>query len=262
MIHAIRGELTRLRNPYTLLGGVGLMAILGVVTTVIVFVSAGDGPRMGPAQQGVTVAVLEGPDGMFAGLQNAADMIGIVALAIWAVAVTSDYSSGLIRLLVQAEPRRLRLLGGKVAALTALTCLATLVTTAVVLAASPAIAGMAGVSTEIWSDGLLETVAKGYLDLTLAALLWGVAGLFLGMMTRSTGIAIAAGIGYLLVFENLLSLVLETATKWLPGATFSALAAGGSADMAYTTALLLGTAYAVAAIVAAATVFRRRDITA
>ena len=52
------------------------------------------------------MAALEASDGMFAGLQNAAGMLGVVALAIWAIAVTSDYSSGLIRLLVQAEPSR------------------------------------------------------------------------------------------------------------------------------------------------------------
>jgi len=262
MIRAIRSELVRLRNPYTLLGGVGLMALLGVVATVIIFIAAGDGPKMGPAQQGVTVAALEAPDGMFAGLQNTADMLGIVALAIWAVAVTSDYSSGLIRLLVQAEPNRLRLLGGKIVALTALTCLATLVTTAVVLAVSPAIAGMADVSTAAWGDDLATALASGYLDLTLSALLWGVVGLFLGVITRSTGIAVAAGIGYLLVFENLLGLVLDTATKWLPGSSFAAVASGGSADMAYATALLLAGAYAAAAVIASATVFRRRDITA
>ena len=52
-----------------------------------------------------------------------------------------------IRLLVQAEPNRLRLLGGKVVALAIFTCLATLVATAAILAASPAIAGLAGIST-------------------------------------------------------------------------------------------------------------------
>ena len=52
------------------------------------------------------MATLEASDGMFAGLQNFVGMLGIVALAVWAMSVTSDYSSGLIRLLVQAEPSR------------------------------------------------------------------------------------------------------------------------------------------------------------
>jgi ABC-2 type transport system permease protein len=263
MIRAIRSELARLKSPYYVFGGIGLMTALGVMATTIVFITAKGGSTMAPpGGRTVSVQSLEAADGMFAGLQNAANMWGIVVLAIWAIAVTSDYSSGLIRLLVQAEPSRLRLLGGKVVALTAFTCLATLATTAVVLAVSPAIAGMAGVSTDAWGTDMLGIVVGGYLHLTLSALLWGVVGLFVGMLTRSTGVAIAVGIGYLLVFEMVVGIALDTASKWLPGSTFSAVAQGGSADMAFRTALLVAAAYAVAALAVAAAVFRRRDITA
>ena len=210
----------------------------------------------------MSVQLLEAADGMFAALQRTSSMWGIVALAIWAIAVTSDYSSGLIRLLVQSEPNRLRLLGGKVVALTAFTCVATLFTTAVVLAVSPGIASLAGVSTDTWGTGLVRTVAENYLQLTLSALLWGVVGLFVGMLTRSTGVAIAVGIGYLLVFEMVVGIALDSAAKWLPGSTFSAVAQGGSTDMAFGTALLAAAAYAVAALAVAAATFRRRDITA
>ena len=112
--------------------------------------------RFRPAPPGVrfvTVAMLEASDGMFAGLQNAAGMLGIVALALWGISASSDYANGLIRLLVQAEPSRLRLLFGKIVALTAFTCLATLVTTLVVLLVSPTIAGLAGLSTDAWGRG-------------------------------------------------------------------------------------------------------------
>ena len=70
------------------------------------------------------------------------------------------------------------------------------------------------------------------------------------------------GIGYLLVFEGLMGMVLDSAAKWLPGSSFSAIAAGGTADLAYGTALLMAAVYAVAALAIAAIVFRRRDITA
>jgi ABC-type transport system involved in multi-copper enzyme maturation permease subunit len=261
MIRAIRSELTRLRNRNFILGGIGLMAALALMLTSIIFITAGE-RVMGPGESAVTVATLEAADGMFVGVQSSFAMLGIVVLALWAVAVTSDYANGLIRLLVQAEPSRPRLLGGKIVALSAFTCVATLVTTVVILAVMPGIANLVGVSTGAWNDDLLRTVAVGYVNLTLAALLWGVAGLFVGMITRSAGIAIAVGIGYLLVFEGLLGLLLDTASKWLPGSSFSAIAAGGTADMTYGTALLVAAAYACAALVAAALIFRRRDITA
>ena len=46
-------------------------------------------------------------------------------LALWAIAAASDYDTGLIRVLVQAQPNRLKLLGGKIIALTGFTVLAT-----------------------------------------------------------------------------------------------------------------------------------------
>ena len=261
MMRVIRSELVRLRNPYFIFGGIGLMAALSLMATTIMFVTGGE-EAPGPGDAAVTLAMLEAADGMFVGLRNSFTMLGIVALAIWAIAVTSDYANGLIRLIVQAEPSRLRLLGGKIGALAVFTCLATLVTTVVVLAVSPAIASVTGVSTSAWFDDLLRIVAESYIDLTLAALLWGMAGLLVGMIVRSTGVAIAIAIGYLMVFEGLMGLLLEDASKWLPGSSFSAIAAGGTPDMSYGTALLVAAAYAGAMIVAAALVFRRRDITA
>jgi ABC-2 type transport system permease protein len=230
---------------------------------MIIFITAKAGSV--PAPPGVrfvTVAMLEASDGMFAGLQNAAGMLGIVALALWAVSASSDYANGLIRLLVQAEPSRLRLLFGKIVALTAFTCVATLVTTLVVLLVSPSIAGLADVSTDAWNTGLLRTAAAGYLHLTLAALLWGVVGLCLGIVTRSSAMAISVGVGYLLVFEGLMGMVMENAAKWLPGSSFAAIASGGTVDVTYATALVLAAGYGIAALAITAVVFRRRDITA
>jgi ABC-2 type transport system permease protein len=261
MIRAIRSELTRLRNPRLALGGIGLMVFFGVLSTVIVFYTVGSGSAALPNTGGITRAALEASDGMWAGLQNFVGMLGIITLVVWAMGATTDYSSGLIRLLVQAEPSRWRLLAGKVVALTAFTCVATLVTTLIVVPVAPAIADMTGVSTDAWSSGMLGTVVSGYLHLTLSVLLWGVVGLFVGMVTRSSGISIAIGIGYLMLFEGLAGMLLESTAKWLPGQVFAAIASGGSADMTYGTALIVAAGYAVAAL-AASVLVSRRDVTA
>jgi hypothetical protein len=81
-------------------------------------------------------------------------------------------------------------------------------------------------------------------------------------MTRSSGVAIAAGIGYLTVVENLIGIVAEDATTYLPGGTLSALAVGGNADLGYLAALGLALAYGTAAIVTSSAVLRRREIVA
>ena len=145
MWREFRCEWTRLKSRNYILGGIGLMAALGLIVTFIAFFTATGGSAMAPpGGPTVSVATLEASDGMFAGLRLAANMWGIVALVVWAIFASSDYSNGLIRLLVQAQPNRLRLLGGKVTALVLFTCIATLVTTVVVLIASPAVAGATG----------------------------------------------------------------------------------------------------------------------
>lgn len=263
MMRVTRSEIARLKTPSFTIGGLGLMTVFGLMATAIVLFTVGSGSAGGPPNtQGITLQALEASDGMFLPVSNFVGMLGIVALAMWAMAVTSDYSSGLIRLLVQAQPNRLRLLGGKVLALTAFTCLGTLVTTIAVLIVSPGLASLAGVSTNAWSSGLLATAVEHYVQLTACVLLWGVVGLFVGMMTRSAGLSIGIGIGYLMVFEGLAGLLLDSAKKWLPGSAFSAVASGGSPDMAFGTAMIVSVAYAVGALALTAVTFRRRDITA
>lgn len=261
MTRAIRSELTRLVNPHLILGGMGLMVFFGLLSTAIVFYTVGSGSTDLPHAGGMTLAALEASDGMFAGLQNFIGMLGIITLVVWAMGATTDYSSGLIRLLVQAEPSRWRLLLGKVVALTAFTCVAMLATVLIVVPLAPVIAHWTGVSTDAWSSGMLGTVISGYLHLTLSVILWGVVGLFVGMATRSAGIAIAIGIGYLMLFEGLAGMLLESTARWLPGEVFAVIASGGSADMAYGTALIVAAGYAVAAL-AASVVLSRRDVTA
>ena len=108
---------------------------------------------------------------------------------------------------------------------------------------------------------MIGTVVAGYLHLTLSVLLWGVVGLFVGMVTKSSGIAIGIGIGYLMLFEGLAGMLLESTAKWLPGQVFAVIASGGSADMTYGTALIVAAGYAGAAL-AASVIVSRRDVTA
>jgi ABC-2 type transport system permease protein len=263
MIRVIRSELVRLRSRSTLLAGIGLMVVFALMSTAVVFFTVKSGSGGGlPGTQSVTKAMLEAKDGMFAGLRTFVSMLGIVALAIWAMSATTDYSSGLVRLLVQAEPRRWRLLLGKVVALSLFTCAATLAATVAVLVFAPALSSAAGISAHAWTSDPVGTFLGAYVHLTASVLLWGVVGLFVGVLTRSTGIAIAIGIGYLMVFEGVVGMLLHSAAKWLPGQAFAVIASGSTAAMHFGTALLLGGVYAAVALIAAVATFQRRDITA
>ena len=167
MIAAVRSELTRLRQPRLLVTWFGLMTLFAVmINTVMITFSTGGG-SLPPGAPGVafpTLAELESPSGLMAGLAAASSMFGVVTLSIWAVVTAGDYGSGLIRLLVAAEPRRWRLLAGKVVALVILTAAATTVAAIVnVLAVMPA-AGAAGISTAAWGTDLVAVVAGAWVE--------------------------------------------------------------------------------------------------
>ena len=122
----------------------------------------------------------------------------------------------------------------------------------------------AGVSTANWESGasaIAAQLAAGWLNTFVALLVWGVVGLVIAVLTKSSAVAIGVGLGYVLVIEGLLRLVAPDAADWLPGATLTAIAGGGSAAIPYSTALALGLTYAVVGLVVAGLVVRRRDVT-
>ena len=134
MIAAIRSELTRLRQPRLLLVWFGLMALFAILVNTIMVTFVSGGGSLPPGAPGVsfpTQAEMESPSGLMAGLAAASSMFGVVTLSLWAVVTAGDYSSGLVRLLVAAEPRRWRLLAGKAIALAIVTAGATTVATVV-----------------------------------------------------------------------------------------------------------------------------------
>jgi hypothetical protein len=164
-------------------------------------------------------------------------------------------------LLVAAEPRRWRLLAGKVGALLVVTAGATTVAAIVnVFAVMPA-AGAAGISTAAWGTDLVAVVATAWLNLFLALCAWGVLGLVIAVLTRSAAVSIAIGVGYLLVFESLVKMVKGAPSDWLLSTTLGALASGGTAAVSYGTALALALAYVTLGLVLAGVVFVRRDVT-
>lgn len=256
-LRATRSEAKRLSRRSFAGVGLGLLAFFAVMTSAITFFAGDEAGRM---MQGAIE--LTSSEGLVAGLVTGADMFGIIALALWAAATASDYSTGWVRVLVQAEPRRWRLYGGKLLALAGYTVGGLVIAAGVSIAAAPLLAGAAGVSTAAWSTGAVSTVMSTLANVIFSVLAWGVIGVAVATITRSATAAIAGGIGYMMVVEGLLGLVLDTGvTTYMPGSVLSAVASGGTASLAYGSAILLGMAYGAAAIILAGVVFARRDIT-
>lgn len=263
MLHVVASELTRLAQVRTLLVWMGLMALFALmVNAVMATVVANAAPSALPTP-GVsfpTRAELESPEGIVAGLGAASSIFGIVTLSAWAFFTAQDYSSGLIRLLVAAEPRRWRLLAGKVVALTGVTALAVSAATVANLLAAPMV-GVSGVSTAAWGTDLASVLAGGWLNLFLSQLVWGVLGLVIAILARSAMVAVAIGVGYVLVLESMLQMLDGAPTDQLLGTTLTTIAKGGTDAVSYGTAVVLAAAYVAIGLVLAVLVFSRRDVT-
>jgi ABC-2 type transport system permease protein len=264
MLAAVRSELVRLRQPRLLVTWFGLMTLFTLMINTIMVTFVSGGGSLPPGAPGVafpTLAELQSPSGIMAGLAAASSMFGMVTLSIWAVVTAGDYGSGLIRLLVAAEPRRWRLLAGKVVALVILTAAATTVAAIVnVFTALPA-AGAAGISTAAWGTDLVVVVGGAWVNLFLALCAWGALGLVIATLARSAAVAIAIGIGYVLVVESMIKMLKDVPSDWLLGTTLNAVASGGTDAVTYGTALALALGYVTLGLVIAGAVFIRRDVT-
>lgn len=262
MISVVRSEIVRIWRPTFRYGGIGAMAGFAVMISVFIYTSLDSASQaMPPGGAGtMTVADIAAPGGMLAALGSVGSLAGIVLLSLWAIATASDYDTGLIRILVQAQPSRFKLLMGKITALTLYTVVATAVTVLTVILVARPLARLQSIDVEIWRTDFLSELASGYFNFLLPSLVWGLIGLTIALLTKSSGLAIAGGIGYLLVVENLIGIAAPDITDFLPGGTLSALTQGGTPDLAWASALGLTIAYGTAAAGVSLVAFRRRDI--
>ena len=65
---------------------------------------------------------------------------------------------------------------------------------------------------------------------------------------------------WLLIIENLIGAVKPVTLEWMPGNQLSTIAQGGSQNLEYSHALLLGSGYVILGAVIAAVLFSRRDV--
>lgn len=264
MIAAFRSEWIKLGRRNFVLGGFGTVIGIAVLLTVLGILNANADPAtVGGPPGGFSGGVdLESAAGWLSGLGQAASFIGIVALALFAANIAGEFSTGSIRVLLTTQPRRFQFLNGKILALGAFLALAILYAAIASAAVAFPLAAMKGIDTAAWTTvDAIESGVALYANVTLAAMVYGLFGIMLGMVTRSSAISIAAGVAYFLLGETLLLQPLwDQADKWLPAGVLSALIAGGNDAIAYATALALAAGYAVITWGIAAVVLQRRDI--
>ncbi|MDT3439682.1 ABC transporter permease subunit [Pseudofrankia sp. BMG5.37] len=260
-----RSEAHKLRRPTTVVA-VGALAALSVLSTVLTFALAKDGP---PAAFGnpdallPTLPALATPAGLILGFRIGSTFTGLLLLLLCAAMLATEYSQGTIRMIFMREPRRVSWLAGRMGVL--LSILAVALVGAFVISAATAVlmARIRGVDTgQWWTDDALRRAGKDYFNVLIGTTCFAIAGTALSLLIRSTTAAVLVAFAWTGPLEHIIENAWPDATKYLPGLVFANISTGGSSVAGYRGPLLLGILYAVALATAGITSLARRDVTA
>jgi ABC-2 type transport system permease protein len=262
MTGMFKAELLKLRRRRVAVA-VALSALaFAVIASTAVFLSATDAGEPG-SQRGATVESLGQAGGATEAFSIGTSFAGILVLVLFIANFAGEFSHGTFRTLLMRQPRRIGLLAGKITALLALAAVVLALAEIMTVAASAAIAPTQDISMASWfgADGIGEA-AGDYATALFGVAAWASLGMALAIFVRSIPVALGIGIVWSGPFEHLLEDAWTTAGQWFPGLLLEALAAGGTADVSPTRALVLVSVYVAIAVSAAAVVFARRDVTA
>ena len=247
-------KLTSLRSTYIVLGLGFVLSILATGLGTFAVGETFDG--WSEAQQATFEPIA------FAMLGNVIALI--VATVFGVLAVSSEYSNGMIQLSMIATPRRARVLWAKVLLVFGVTLGFGLATVAGMFLVGQAVLGAAGLPTATLGD---SDALRFVVGLGAATPLFPIIGLALGVILRSTAGAITAALGILwlpLVFNNMLPLsVQEHVLSRLPGAAIDSVTISHVVQSTTDSPLMVGIALVVAWLVGfvgiAQVLLQRRD---
>lgn len=185
--------------------------------------------------------------------------IAIAALGV--MTITGEYSTGAIRGSLLAVPRRTPVLVAKAVLLTVVTYVTMLVASLASFGVTMTLLSSKGISVSLGDTGVLRVLLGAPAYLAVVALL----GLAVGALLRSTPAGITTLLGVLLVLPPLAFLlpgtIGDTLSHWLPSNAGQqvTMVTPDPSGLAPWLGLGVAAAYAVALLVAAAVMLRRRD---
>ena len=261
MIRSYRAELVKLGRRRVVLVTALITLLFAAGGAAVVVAAARPAAQAGPGR-GPTIEELSAAGGGTGTFRFAAAFAGTFLFVVFVGLTAAEFSRGTIRTALLRQPRRVRLLAGKLAA--------TLTFAAVTLAGAEALTWVAarllapgrGIAVSAWATTAGLTAAVGDLG---AVLLWvtgyAVLGTTLGVLLRSVPVALAVGIAWAGPFEHLVQDAWDPASRLFPGLLLEAFVAGGTPEVSATRALATITVYTALAALVSAAVFARRDIT-
>jgi len=259
--NVVKAEWRKLRRPTLFLGTMLASAGLTGLVTSLLFLLI-DSPQ-GNSDRGNMISrdVLQLPSGLTIGFSNAAGLLGIVALCVFAAQTAQEYTYGTLRNLLVRQPRRIRLLLGKYVSMASFAIVMVILAAVVSMSLAFGLSGKAKVETDAWvTSAALHEIAKTFGNVLLSVIAFGTVGMILGLLLRSPISAISLGVIWLLIVENILIAVKSSLGKWMPGNLISTIAVGGTQDISYTHAISMVAIYLVIGTAIVVTLFKRRDV--
>lgn len=259
MINVFRAELFKLTRPRIVAGTFIAVILAAVVATLVVFLAAPDGPeRAGRVASLQELARSDGGTEAFAvGMSFSGVFVFVVLAANWAL----EFSQGTFRTLLMSRPQRPQLMLGKLAGLIAFSAVVLVLFEACTWALSLAVAPTQDVPVSEWfSMGALGHGLTDYGNALIWVSSWTTFGMTVGVLLRSTPLALGVGIAWAGPFEHLTQNAWDVSSRIYPGLLLESVAVGGTPDAPYGQALALLGGYVGLALVVSAVTFSRRDV--
>ena len=262
MIRSYRAEMVKLVRRRVLLATalVTVAFALGAAATVL---AAAEPAAAGGGGRTPSIESLAAPGGGTEVFRVAAAFAGTFLFVVFVGAMAAEHARGTLRTSLLRQPRRVRLLAGRLAATLTFAAVILAVAEGLTWVAARTLADGNGVDPAAWTSGDALVAAAGDLG---TVLLWvtgyAVLGTTIGLLVRSVPVALAAAIGWAGPFEHLLQDAWEPASRVLPGLLLEAFVAGGTEQVSSGRALATAAGYTVVAALVGAVVLARRDVAA
>jgi ABC-type transport system involved in multi-copper enzyme maturation permease subunit len=261
MMRVVLAEWRKLRRPTLFLGTLGAALFFTGLTTSFLYLMIDSEQGNSDRGRQVSREILDLASGSVFGFASVGGLLGVIALCVFAAQTAQEYTYGTLRNLLVRQPGRVRLLVGKLIAMKIFALLLVAIAAIVSVGLSVALSGRAKVSTELWftTEGF-QAIGESLLNVSISVIYFGIVGMVLGLLLRSPISAISIGVLWLLIIENLIGAVKPGTLDWMPGNQLSTIAQGGTPDVSYSHALILGTLYVFIGGIVATVLFSRRDV--
>lgn len=254
-------ELIKLRRPSLSVSTISAVTFITGLVTSLLFLLV-DSPT-GNAREGARISreVLQLPSGLSLSFSNAANLLGIVALCVFAAQTAQEYTYGTLRNLLVRQPSRMKILLGKLGSMKLFAIVMVTVSAILGITLSYIFAGIKDVSTSAWgtSDARADAL-RTFINVLISTIGFGIFGMVLGLLFRSPISAISIGVIWNLIIEGLLSVFVKSLSKYFPGQLLNVVAQGGTKDISYKYALFTSYGTLLIGLVIVAFLFKRRDV--